>query len=143
MVPDLRALLTDAPPPFPGPMKVLGIGTEADVIAQVDRLHALFGPKANVFKSQRQYLEVTDPGADKGAALAWVVHRLGIGLDEVAAIGDSDNDVPMFDRSGCSYAVSTGTPLARSRATRVVGPQGSGVAEALAEIRTGSAYERA
>jgi Cof subfamily protein (haloacid dehalogenase superfamily) len=143
MVPDLRALLTDRPPPLPGPMKVLGIGSEADVAEQVTVLGAKFGRRANVFRSQRQYLEVTDIGADKGSALAWVAQRSGVGLEAVAAIGDSDNDVPMFERSGRSYAVSSGTALAKGRAGRVVGPQGTGVAEALGEILAGAAYERA
>jgi hypothetical protein len=143
MVPDLRSLLTDAPPPYPGPMKILGIGDEAGVLRQVEVLGARFGALANVFRSQRQYIEVTDPAADKGTALAWVARRLGIDREAVAAIGDSDNDVPMFAHAGRSYAVETGTPLARSHASRIVGPLGSGVAEAFGDILTAAAYERA
>ncbi|HXW75813.1 MAG TPA: HAD hydrolase family protein, partial [Candidatus Eremiobacteraceae bacterium] len=79
----------------------------------------------------RQYLEVTDPHADKGTALRWVAAQSRIDLRDTAAIGDSDNDVPMFASAGRSFAVSTGTPLAKARASSVVGPQGVGVAEAI------------
>lgn len=137
MVPDLRLLLTSDPPDEPGPMKVLGIGPEPDVLAQIQALGHRFGDSANVFRSQREYLEVTDPRADKGAALSWVAERLGIAGSDIAAIGDSDNDAPMFARAAVSYAVASGTPLAKSRASHVVGPLGTGVAEALDDILAG------
>jgi Cof subfamily protein (haloacid dehalogenase superfamily) len=143
MVPDLRVLLAGAPPPEPGPMKLLGIGPESDVLIQVAELSARLGKRANVFRSQPPYLEVTDPKADKGTALEWVAGQRGIDLQAVAAIGDSDNDAPMFARGGCSFAVSTGTPLAKSTAKIVVGPLGTGVSEALAVILEGAKCERA
>ncbi len=141
MVPDLAALL-EGPPPGPGPMKVLGIGGEAAVVEQVRVLGAQYGERANVFRSLRQYLEVTDPEADKGRALAWVAERRGLEPPAIAAIGDSDNDAPMLAFAGRSYAVAGGTPLALRSSKAVVGPQGIGVAEALADIMAG-AYERA
>jgi Cof subfamily protein (haloacid dehalogenase superfamily) len=143
MVPDLRVLLTGVPPPEPGPMKLLGIGPESDVLIQVAELSARLGTRANVFRSQPPYIEVTDPKADKGSALEWVAGRCGIDLQAVAAIGDSDNDAPMFARAGCSFAVSSGTPLAKSTAKIVVGPLGTGVAEALAAVLEGAKCERA
>ena len=142
MVPDLRMLLTGAPPAAPGPMKVLGIGTEAAVIDQIAVLGARFGRQANVFRSQRPYLEITDPSADKGSALQWVARQRGLDRDAVAAIGDSDNDVPMFAWAARSFAVSGATPNALKAAGKVVGPLGSGVSEALVEILEGVACEQ-
>ena len=142
MVPDLAALLNGARPSAPGPMKVLGIGDETQVAEQVTALGARFGGRANVFRSLRQYLEVTDPDANKGSALAWVAAQRGLTAETIAAIGDSDNDVPMFGFAGRSYAVGDGTPLAKRSATTVVGVRGVGVAQALAQLMSG-AYERA
>lgn len=142
MVPDLRKLLTGAAPPEPGPMKLLGIGPVSDVPTRVAELSARFGNRANVFRSQPPYIEVTDPRADKGTALAWVAGRAGIDLAAVAAIGDSDNDAPMFAIAGRSFSVSNGTPLARSSAKVVVGPLGVGVAEALSVVMEGAECER-
>lgn len=143
IVPDLRALLVGSAPAEPGPMKVLGIGAEADVMEQVRELGAKLGPKANVFRSLRQYLEVTDPRANKGSALAWVAAQRGLDASHVAAIGDSDNDAPMLSWAGRSYAVGGATPLAIASAKRVVGPIGTGVAMALADLLADAAYERA
>jgi Cof subfamily protein (haloacid dehalogenase superfamily) len=142
MVPDLQRLLDDSPPDLPGPMKVLGIGGESDVLAQIAALGARFGSRANVFRSQRDYLEITDPHADKGSALAWVASHLSIGMDAVAAIGDSDNDVSMFERAAQSFAMGTATPLAKASARRIVGAQGRGVADAIA-LLMGSVIETA
>lgn len=142
MVPDLEALLA-GPPPGPGPMKVLAIGDEAAVQEQVRVLGARFGARANVFRSLRQYVEVTDPHADKASALRWVAQQRRYEQQQVAAIGDSDNDAPMLRWAGRSYAVSDGSPLAKDAARRVVGPCGSGVADAFADLLDGVAVERA
>ena len=142
MVPDLAQLLNGARPAAPGPMKVLGIGDEAQVADAVKALGARYGDRANVFRSLRQYLEVTDPQADKASALAWVAQQRGLSASQVAAVGDSDNDAPMFAFSARSYAVADGTPLALRSAKTVVGPRGRGVADALADLMSG-AYERA
>lgn len=142
IVPDLRALLVGPAPATRGPFKVLGISTPDEVERMIRHLGDRIGERANVFRSMPEYLEVTDRKADKGAALAWVAKHLGVETACVAAIGDSDNDVPMFERAGHSFVVAGGTPLARARAGRVVGPQGVGVSEALAEFLDG-AYERA
>jgi len=142
MVDDLAGLLDGAAPAEPGPMKVLGIGTEAEVVRQVAVLGAQFGSRANVFRSLKQYIEITDPKANKGTALQWIAARRGLDPANVASVGDSDNDAPMLVWAGRSYAVENGTPMARDAAKTVVGPCGSGVAEALADIIAG-AYERA
>jgi Cof subfamily protein (haloacid dehalogenase superfamily) len=142
MVDDLADLLEGRMPQEPGPMKVLGIGSEADVVREVAILGAKFGKRANVFRSLKQYIEVTDPKANKGTALRWIAASRGLDAASVAAVGDSDNDAPMLAWAGRSYAVANGTPMAREAAKTSVGPCGSGVAEALADITAG-AYERA
>ena len=133
MVPDLRELLAGRAPPEPGPMKVLGIGSEADVLAQVGELGAKLGAAANVFRSLPQYLEVTDPRANKGTALEWVAAQRALDRSQVAAIGDSDNDAPMLSWASRSYAVAGATPVAKASAKLVVGATGAGVAMALAD----------
>lgn len=142
LVPDLEALLV-GPPPGPGPMKLLAIDDEATVKAQVRALGARFGKRANVFRSLPQYLEVTDPKADKASALAWIAAQRGLEAAEIAAIGDADNDAPMLRWAGRSYAVGNGSELAKKAAKRVVAPLGAGVAEAFADLFDGVAIERA
>lgn len=135
MVPDLRALLGDAPPDDPGPMKILAIAGAAEVSAAIPEIAEKLGSKASVFKSLPVYLEVTNPDANKGFALAWVAKSLNIPLADTAAIGDSDNDVPMLRLAGRSFAVGNATAAAKQAAQTVVAPHGSGgVAQALGQL---------
>jgi len=124
-------------------MKLLAIGDEPRVVEQVKALGTRFGDRANVFRSLPQYLEVTDPRADKATALQWVAAERGLEPENVAAIGDADNDAPMLRWAGRSFAVRNGSPMAKQAAKRVVGPCGTGVAEAFADLFDGVAAERA
>jgi Cof subfamily protein (haloacid dehalogenase superfamily) len=140
MVDDLRPLLDGAPPGDVGPMKVLAVDTPARVAEYIPKVAAALGDAALVFKSQPDFLEVTDPGANKGAALEWIARSRGLDIDDVAAIGDSDNDVPMLQAAGHSFAVGNASPAARAAAQRVVASQERcGVAEALELLTNGQA----
>lgn len=138
MVEDLRPLLDGAPPGDVGPMKVLAIDTPARVAEWVPKLGAELGDAALVFRSQPEFLEVTDPGANKGRAIDWLAASMGLSIADIAAIGDADNDVSMLRAAGHSFAVSNATPAARAAAQRVVASQERcGVAEALDLLANG------
>lgn len=51
-------------------------------------------------------VELTVPDADKGTALTWVAGRLQIPMTDVVAVGDSSNDLPMFEVAGLSVGVA-------------------------------------
>lgn len=76
--------------------------------------------------------------ADKGRALRYVAKKLEIPLDEVLAIGDNPNDMPMFAAAGVSVAMGNAPPEVRAVAT-VVGPSsdGEGVAWAVRKFVSG------
>jgi Cof subfamily protein (haloacid dehalogenase superfamily) len=141
MVPDLRMLLTSAPPKG-ALIKVLAIGAPDLVAADLPLLGLQLEGQANVFRSLPQYLEVTDPLADKGHALVRISGMLGVALADCVAIGDSDNDVPMFRVAAQSFAVANATEAAKHAATRVVAQRGAGVAEALTLVTQGDACGR-
>jgi len=133
MVPDLRELLTGGGASTPGPLKVLGVAPPERVLETIPLLARELGKDAQVFRSQPEFLEITDPTADKGRALEAVARRERIPAQDIAAIGDSDNDIPMFRTSGQSFAVENGTTSAKQAASCIVAAQGSGgVAEAIA-----------
>lgn len=143
MVPSLRELLSGSPPPQPGPMKVLGIDAPDKVQAAIPPLATELGAAANVFRSLPMYLEVTDPNANKGFALSWLAQRLGTSLQDTAAIGDADNDVPMLRIAGRSFAVANASAAAKSAADTIVPAQSAGgVAAALYELLGEPARER-
>jgi Cof subfamily protein (haloacid dehalogenase superfamily) len=143
MVPDLRALLTGAAPKEPGPIKVLGIASAELVKATISVLARALGERVNVFFSLPVFLEVTDVRANKGEALRRIAQFEGIDMSATAAIGDSDNDIPMFEAARVSFAVGNATEAAKRAASEIVSPLGTGVAEALGRLTKQAAREPA
>ena len=82
------------------------------------------------------YLEITDPSADKRQALEFLCGRLGIEREQTAAVGDGRNDVPMLEWAGAAYAVEGAPPevLAAARGRTVAGPGGAGIAAVVEEL---------
>ena len=67
------------------------------------------GTEATAVRSQTYYLDITPPGYDKGTFVETIARRLGISTDAVATIGDMQNDLAMFARSGISIAMGNAT----------------------------------
>ena len=63
-----------------------------------------------------QSLGIFPAGADKGSALALVLGKLKIAPAAVLAIGDNDNDIPLFSQAGLKVAVGNGTVALKSHA---------------------------
>ena len=55
-------------------------------------------------------VHIKDKRIDKGTGLRRVAERMGINLNEFAAIGDSNSDVPMFELAGFRAAVGNASP---------------------------------
>ena len=63
------------------------------------------GAQATAVRSQTYYLDVTPPGHDKGTFVAGHGEAARHSDRAVATIGDMQNDLPMFARSGLSFAM--------------------------------------
>lgn len=61
-------------------------------------------------------LEINSTQSTKGTALKWLSEKLGFTPDEVMAIGDSGNDIPMLEFAGCSVAMENATDEAMEAA---------------------------
>lgn len=69
-----------------------------------DRMKSKWGDKVpHITTSCREWLDFQD--GDKGDGLRVAAERLGIPLTEIAAFGDSDNDMEMLKSAGFSYAM--------------------------------------
>lgn len=86
--------------------KIVGISADFAHLAQCERdMRAAFAGQAFVACSQPYYLDITHPVANKGDALSELAKLIAIPQGEIAVIGDGDNDVAMFERSGLSIAM--------------------------------------
>jgi hydroxymethylpyrimidine pyrophosphatase-like HAD family hydrolase len=82
-------------------------------------MQQVLGRAATAVRSQTYYLDVTPAGHDKGTFVAAMAKRLGVSLDAVATIGDMANDLPMFARSGVSFAMGNAADDIKKHATHV------------------------
>jgi Cof subfamily protein (haloacid dehalogenase superfamily) len=69
--------------------------------------------------STPQYLEITRSGVTKGAALGNLIRLLGIPPEQVAAIGDGENDISMFQSVGLGIAMGNAAPHVQQAADLV------------------------
>lgn len=77
---------------------------------------------------------VKSPDVDKGKGLTEVAGDLGKDADEFVAVGDSENDIDLFEVAGTSYAVGNADEPAREAADKVVdGEYADGFLEAYRE----------
>lgn len=115
--------VTDSFDPYLGGVgKIVGVSRDFDLLARCEaELRATLGSAASVARSQRYYLDVTDPQANKGAAVRALSARLGIPTAEIATIGDGFNDVEMFAAGGFSIAMGNADPAVQAAADQVTG----------------------
>ncbi|HEY5258636.1 MAG TPA: Cof-type HAD-IIB family hydrolase [Candidatus Baltobacteraceae bacterium] len=96
------------------------------------RLSELLGERAYVTRSYPQFVEVLNPNVDKGRALTFVAQHLGIGMDDVLAVGDAWNDAPLLRVAGFGVAMGSAPEELRAEADAVVPDvAGDGVAQAI------------
>lgn len=69
-----------------------------------------FSDRLAVTGSSGEWLDIMNPGVNKGRALSMLCDHLGIAPADALAIGDSDNDVEMLDLVGHSYLVANAEP---------------------------------
>jgi Cof subfamily protein (haloacid dehalogenase superfamily) len=67
-------------------------------------------------------IEILPRGVNKGEAVKFTAARLGIGMDQVMAIGDSDNDKEMIGEAGIGVAMGDGWENIKGLAGRITLP---------------------
>jgi HAD superfamily hydrolase (TIGR01484 family) len=78
-------------------------------------------------------LLVRAAGFDKGTAVEWLARHYRVELDEVVAVGDWLNDLPMFQKVGLSFAMAQAPEVVQAAASEVLEADdeaGGGIAEA-------------
>ena len=82
-----------------------------------------------------QVLEVFDPAVSKWQGVMCVAERHGIAPDQIVAIGDDINDMPMVAGAGLGVAMGNAKPQVQAAAKRVIkSNREDGLAEFLNEL---------
>lgn len=110
----LQAELAAAGVPFEA-----GTASVSMAAADEGRLRSLAASGAVDWRRNRDRLDVTPRGVDKGAALRLVLRRWGITPPEAVAVGDGDNDIPMLAAVGHGVAVANAAPALKAMAREV------------------------
>ena len=113
-------IIADFTPHLLEACKIVGASSDAALLARCEAaMQQAVGAEATAVRSQTYYLDVTPAGYDKGTFVENIAKRLGIATDAVATIGDMQNDLPMFARSGMSFAMGNAADDIKQRATHV------------------------
>jgi Cof subfamily protein (haloacid dehalogenase superfamily) len=100
--------------------KIVGSSADAALLQRCEvAMQQALGGEATAVRSQSYYLDVTPPGCDKGTFVQAIAKRQGISTDAVATIGDMQNDLAMFRKSGISIAMGNATDDVKKLATHV------------------------
>ncbi len=111
--PDLRTVTE-------GVVKLVGVSDDRAAIERSTvAMREVFGDHVSATPSQPYYLDVTHPDANKGCMVAYLARTLGLATEEIAAVGDSANDVLMFAHAGLSIAMGNADPGVQRAAKRV------------------------
>jgi hydroxymethylpyrimidine pyrophosphatase-like HAD family hydrolase len=119
-----------------GPADKVGNGPHPAKNADMDRDSP--GDRAEVTASDLAWIDIGPPGLSKATGLDEVCRRLGVHLDDVAAIGDHYNDLPMLRVVGLPVAMGNAIPDVLNIAARVMPSNAEdGVATFISEILDG------
>jgi len=103
--------------------KIVGVSADFPLLARCEEaLRSALGDGALAVRSQPYYLDVTPPGFDKGTLVLALSQRLKIPTDEIVTLGDMENDLAMFRRSGFSIAMGNASEEVKRQAHAVTLP---------------------
>lgn len=116
-------------------------GTEDDAeILEIEaalRSHPLAGD-FDFIRSERTLFEILPKGISKGTSIAKLCAHLGIDGNKTIALGDYNNDIPMFRAAKLGIAVSNACPEALDAADLItVSNEENAVAKVIDDLYTG------
>jgi Cof subfamily protein (haloacid dehalogenase superfamily) len=100
--------------------KIVGVSDDHDAVAACEKVvQEELGHQVSAARSQPYYLDVTHPAANKGSVAEFLSAVYLIPTSSIATIGDSPNDVLMFEKSGMSIAMGNASEAVQAEANFV------------------------
>lgn len=104
----------------------------------IHKLREMFDQHFDIYASGSINIDFMKPGINKGHGVRSLMKLYGLEEQEIAVVGDNQNDISMFFTTHNSYCMSTATPQVQKYAHKVVGS----VAEAIEDILRKNELER-
>jgi Cof subfamily protein (haloacid dehalogenase superfamily) len=92
------------------PVTKLMLLAEPNVVSALEPIMRATPLDVSVIRSDPDLIQIMSSGASKGVALRLVADHYGVAMDQVLAIGDALNDVPMLEAAGIAVAVDNAHP---------------------------------
>jgi Cof subfamily protein (haloacid dehalogenase superfamily) len=122
-------------PNFPDVAKVIFCGVPG---LSFEEIRAEFAGECEVFKGSMPFYgegngELSPAGVNKGAAVDLLLRHFGKGKEDAIAVGDGENDLPMFGKCAVGIAMTNGDePLKRAASFITGSVSAGGIAQAFA-----------
>jgi Cof subfamily protein (haloacid dehalogenase superfamily) len=115
-------LVDDFTPFLAAACKIVGASADPALLQRCESaMQQALGAQASAVRSQTYYLDITPPGQDKGTFVEAMARRLNVSTGVIATIGDMQNDLAMFRKSGLSIAMGNAPDDVKKQASHVTG----------------------
>jgi Cof subfamily protein (haloacid dehalogenase superfamily) len=120
------------------PVKLLIIAEPQQIRQAYTEAVQQFGDQLAIAISKSNYLEFTHPDANKGKSVEGLAQLLGVPREQVMAVGDALNDLPMLQFAGLGVAMGNGDETVKAQADAVTtSNEEDGVAAAIEKYALG------
>jgi len=118
------------------PTKLLAVADDVSETERMrDEIKSHFNDRLFVAISSPLYIDMGNPETNKGKALTFLAGHFEITRDEICVIGDSENDINMFEAAGISIAMGNAREEVKAKAIFVTASNDEdGVAVAIKDI---------
>jgi Cof subfamily protein (haloacid dehalogenase superfamily) len=100
--------------------KIVGVSDDLERVRTCEAdARNYFGDGVTAARSQPYYLDITNKQANKGEVVSFLSAYIGVPAEEIATIGDQQNDALMFAKSGFSIAMGNASDDVKAQASVV------------------------